>query len=213
VRLPVGIVRAWFLIFRRSTFIANMPNIQVIESHMTALTAVIAECTELKYRVETERGAVSAITAALVDAGETLVQRGWLTPQKVLGLTVSMEENALDLRAALDEVDASIATAIAPVEVFALATERLRIAQTWDLVAGEPGAPPLALLDTVAAQYSALCEKLLRNVRELASIAAGRLDDLREKIGLLQSSFGEITAAMATPEFYGGATPTLATHH
>ena len=182
---------------------------------MTAFTAVIAECTELKFRVETERGAVSAITAAIVDAGETLVQRGWMTAQKAQGLTFSMEENALDLRAALDEVDASIATAIAPVEVFALATERLRIAQTWDAVsvADERGPPSFALLDTVAAQYSALCEKLLRNVRELASIAAGQLDDLREKISLLQSSFGEITAAMATPEFYRGAAPSLVTHH
>src|ERR1700712_4188533 len=192
-----------------------MPNIQVIELHMTAFTAVIAECTELKFRVETERGAVSAITAAIVDAGETLVQRGWMTAQKAQGLTFSMEESALALRAALDEVDASIATAIAPVEVFALATERLRIAQTWDAVsvADERGPPSFALLDTVAAQYSALCEKLLRNVRELASIAAGQLDDLREKISLLQSSFGEITAAMATPEFYRGAAPSLVTHH
>jgi hypothetical protein len=192
-----------------------MPNIQVIELHMTAFTAVIAECTELKFRVETERGAVSAITAALVDAGETLVQRGWMTAQKAQGLTFSMEENALDLRAALDEVDASIATAIAPVEVFALATERLRTARTWDAVSvvDERGPPSFALLDTVAAQYSALCEKLLRNVRELASIAAGQLDDLREKISLLQSSFGEITAAMATPEFYRGAAPSLVTHH
>ena len=192
-----------------------MPNIQVIELHMTAFTAVIAECTELKFRVETERGAVSAITAAIVDAGETLVQRGWMTAQKAQGLTFSMEENALDLRAALDEVDASIATAIAPVEVFALATERLRTARTWDAVsvADERGPPSFALLDTVAAQYSALCEKLLRNVRELASIAAGQLDDLREKISLLQSSFGEITAAMAMPEFYRGAAPSLVTHH
>src|ERR1700712_2022982 len=123
-----------------------MPNIQVIELHMTAFTAVIAECTELKFRVETERGAVSAITAAIVDAGETLVQRGWMTAQKAQGLTFSMEESALALRAALDEVDASIATAIAPVEVFALATERLRVAQTWDAAASERGTPSLALL-------------------------------------------------------------------
>jgi hypothetical protein len=195
-----------------------MPTIQAIESHMTAFSAVLAECTELKYRVETERVAVSAITAALVGASETLVQRGWMTPQKVQGLTVSMEENALDLKAALDEVDASIATAIAPVEVFAQATERLRNAQThessfFDTDVREPGAASPSLLDIVGAQYSALCERLLRNVRELASIAAGRLDDLREKIDQLQSSFGEITAAMAGPGFYRGAAPHLVTHH
>lgn len=185
---------------------------------MIAFSAVLAECTELKYRVETEREAVSAITAALVGAGETLVQRGWMTPQKVQGLTVCMEENALDLKAALDEVDASISTAIAPVEVFAQATERLRNAQSrgslsLDADAGKPGTPSPALFETVAAQYSMLCERLLRNVRELATIAAGRLDDLREKIDLLQSSFGEITAAMATPEFYRGAGPRLAAPH
>ncbi|WP_060818543.1 hypothetical protein [Caballeronia sordidicola] len=185
---------------------------------MTAFSAVLAECTALKYRVETEREAVSAITAALVDASETLVLHGWATPQKIQGLTVSVEENALDLKAALDEVDASISTAIAPVEVFAQATERLRNARKHESASlgpstGEPGSPSPALLDTVAAQYSALCEKLLRNVRELATIAAGRLDDLREKISLLQSSFGEITMAMAAPDFYRGTATRFVTHH
>ncbi|AMM17186.1 hypothetical protein AX768_23360 [Burkholderia sp. PAMC 28687] len=190
-----------------------MPTIQVIELQMTAFSEVLAECTELKDRVETERVAVSAITAALVSASETLVERGWMTAKKVHGLTVSMEESALDLRAALDEVDASITTAIAPVEVFAQATERMRIAQSQDAVVDVPGAPSRALLDIVAAQYSALCEKLLRNVRELATMAAVRLDDLRQKIDLLQSSFGEITAAMATPEFRQGAPAHLVMHH
>jgi len=195
-----------------------MPTIQVIETHMTALSAVLAECAELKCRVETERVAVSAITAALVDASETLVQRGLLTPQKVEGLTVSMEENALDLRAALDEVDASITTAIAPVEVFTQATERLRNVETSEVLsldasAGESAETLPTLLDTIAAQYSALCERLLRNVRELAAIAALRLDDLREKINLLQSSFGEITAAMAAPEFRRRPARHVVTHH
>ncbi|OTP78739.1 hypothetical protein [Caballeronia sordidicola] len=105
---------------------------------MTAFSEVLAECTELKDRVETERVAVSAITAALVSASETLVERGWMTAKKVHGLTVSMEESALDLRAALDEVDASITTAIAPVEVFAQATERMRIAQSQEAVVDVP---------------------------------------------------------------------------
>ena len=52
-----------------------------------------------------------------------------MTQQKVEGLTLSIEENALDLKAALYEVDASIRTAIGPVEKFAAVTERLRTAQ------------------------------------------------------------------------------------
>ena len=54
------------------------------------------------------------------------------------------------------------------------------------------------MFDSMAAQHSALCEQLLESVRELANKAAYRLDDLREKIDRLQSSFGEITAAMAS---------------
>jgi hypothetical protein len=178
---------------------------QVIENHMTALNAVLAKCTDLKGRVETERVAVTAITTALVDASETLVRRGWMTPQKVQGLTLSMEENALDLNAALDEVDASIRTAIGPVEIFAQATERMRLAQEsvqmpdGQAATDRPNAAEPGFFDLVAAQYSALCENLLTKVRELAEIAAHRLDDLREKIDRLQSSFGEITAAMDSP--------------
>ncbi|MEA3100560.1 MAG: hypothetical protein QOF74_4800 [Caballeronia mineralivorans] len=106
-----------------------MASTPVIETHLNAFHEVLAECTDLKSRVETERVAVSAITAALVNASETLARRGYMTPQKVEGLTISMEENALDLKAALDEVDASIRTAIGPVEKFAEVTERMRIAQ------------------------------------------------------------------------------------
>jgi hypothetical protein len=182
-------------------FTQTMPT-TVIEIHLTAIDAVLAECSELKSRVETERIAVSAITAALVDASETLVQRGWVSPQKVQGLTLSMEENALDLSAALDEVDASILTAIAPVEIFAQATERMRTARrkhpTHDgAAAEEPGKAESGMFDSVAARHSALCEHLLESVREFAGKAARRLDDLREKIDKLQSLFGEIMAAMS----------------
>jgi hypothetical protein len=54
------------------------------------------------------------------------------------------------------------------------------------------------MFDSMAARHSALCEHLLESVRELASEATYRLDDLREKIDRLQSSYGEITAAMAS---------------
>jgi hypothetical protein len=182
-----------------------MPTTKVIETHLTAFHAVLAECSDLKSRVETERVAVSAITAALVDASETLVQRGWMTPQKVQGLTLSMEENALDLKAALDEIDASICMAIVPVEMFAQATERMRIAQKKAHPAHEKspaeqhGPSEPGLFDSIAAQHSALCEHLLESVRELADKATRTLDDLREKIDRLQTAFGEITAAMASP--------------
>jgi hypothetical protein len=174
----------------------------VIDIHLTAIHAVIAECTDLKSRVETERVAVSAITAALVDASETLIERGWVTPQKVQGLTQSMEENALDLSAALDEVDASILTAIAPVEIFAQATERMRTARKKHPAhesspAEQPGKAEPGVVDPIAARHSALCEHLLESAREFAHIAARRLDDLREKIDRLQLLFGEIMAAMS----------------
>lgn len=175
-----------------------------IETHMSAFHEVIAECSDLKSRVETERVAVSAITTAIVNASETLARRGYLTPQKVEGLTLSIEENALDLKAALDEVDATIRTAIGPVEKFAAVTERLRTARTRALpvhvtaASGQSEEPEAAMLDLMAAQHSALCEHLLQSVRELANKATYRLDDLREKIDRLQSSYGEITAAMAS---------------
>jgi len=179
----------------------------VIETHLSAFHEVIAECTDLKSRVETERVAVSAIAAAIVNASETLARRGYITPQKVEGLTLSIEENALDLKAALDEVDASIRTAIGPVEKFAAVTERLRTAQKVALpvhvtaAAGRSeGSEALeaSMFDSIAAQHSALCEHLLESVRELANKATYRLDDLRERIDRLQSSYGEITAAMVS---------------
>jgi hypothetical protein len=176
----------------------------VIETHLSAFHEVLAECTGLKSRVETERETVSAITAAIVHASETLARRGYITPQKVEGLALSIEENALDLKAALDEVDASIRTAIGPVEKFAAATERMRIGQRGTHpdhlrpAADQSGRPEPRMFDSIAAQHSALCEHLLESVRELADKAAYRLDDLREKIDRLQSSFGEITAAMAS---------------
>lgn len=182
-----------------------MPTTPVIETHLSAFHEVLAECTDLKSRVETEREAVSAITAAIVQASETLARRGYMTPQKVEGLTLSMGKNALDLKAALDEVDASIRTAIGPVEKFAAATERMRMAQRGPhpdhlgpAAADQSGRPEPRMFDSLAAQHSALCEHLLESVRELADKATYRLDDLREKIDRLQSSFGEITAAMAS---------------
>jgi hypothetical protein len=54
------------------------------------------------------------------------------------------------------------------------------------------------MFDSIAAQHSALCEHLLESVRELANKATYRLDDVRERIDRLQSSYGEITAAMAS---------------
>jgi hypothetical protein len=181
-----------------------MASTPVIETHLNAFHEVLAECTDLKSRVETERVAVSAITAALVNASETLAKRGYMTPQKVEGLTISMEENALDLKAALDEVDASIRTAIGPVEKFAEVTERMRIAQRrsspdhGESIAGQTGWPEPTTFDSMVAQHSALCEHMLESVRDLADKTKYRLDDLREKIDRLQSSFGEITAAMAS---------------
>ncbi|MGX7001503.1 hypothetical protein [Caballeronia sp. KNU42] len=127
-----------------------------------------------------------------------------MTQQKVEGLTLSIEENALDLKAALDEVDASIRTAIGPVEKFAAVTERLRTAQRgasrvhFTAASGQSETPEASMFDLMAAQHSALCEHLLESVRELANKAAYRLDDLRERIDRLQSSYGEITAAMAS---------------
>jgi hypothetical protein len=55
-----------------------------------------------------------------------------------------------------------------------------------------------SMFDSIAAQHSALCEHLLESVRELANKATYRLDDLRERIDRLQSSYGEITAAMVS---------------
>jgi len=176
----------------------------VIETHLSAFHEVIAECADLKSRVETERVAVSAITAAIVNASGTLARRGYMTQQKVEGLTLSIEENALDLKAALDEVDASIRTAIGPVEKFAAVTERLRTAQRGarpvhvTAASGQSEGPEASMFDLMAAQHSALCEHLLESVRELANKATYRLDDLRERIDRLQSSYGEITAAMAS---------------
>ncbi|MFT4511094.1 hypothetical protein [Caballeronia sp. 15711] len=175
----------------------------MIETHLSAFHEIIAECTDLKSRVENERVAVSAITTAITNASETLARRGYITPQKIEGLTLSIEENALDLKAALDEVDASIRTAIGPVEKFAAVTERLRTAQKAALPVHAAAAGPSeesegSMFDSIAAQHSALCEHLLESVRDLANKAAYRLDDLREKIDRLQSSYGEITAAMAS---------------
>jgi hypothetical protein len=181
----------------------------VIDTHLSAFHEVIAECTGLKSRVATERVAVSAITAAIVNASETLGRRGYMTPQKIEGLTLSIEENALDLKAALDEVDASICTAIGPVEKFAAVTERLRTARKVALpfhvtaATGPSEGDQLdeseaSIFDSIAAQHAALCEHLLESVRDLANKATYRLDDLREKIDHLQSSYGEITAAMAS---------------
>jgi hypothetical protein len=184
--------------------IITMLTTPVIETHLSAFHEVIAECTDLKSRVETERVAVSAIPAAIVNASGTLVRRGYMTQQKVEGLTLSIEENALDLKAALDEVDASIRTAIGPVEKFAAVTERLRTAQRGarpvhvTAASGQSEGPEASMFDLMAAQHSALCEHLLESVRELANKATYRLDDLRERIDRLQSSYGEITAAMAS---------------
>jgi hypothetical protein len=184
--------------------IITMLNTPVIETHLSAFHEVLAECTDLKSRVATERVAVSAITTAIVNASETLARRGYMTPQRVEGLTLSIEENALDLKAALDEVDASICTAIGPVEKFAAVTERLRTAQRRapsvhvTAAAGQSEGPEASMFDSMAARHSALCEHLLESVRELANNATYRLDDLREKIDRLQSSYGEITAAMAS---------------
>jgi hypothetical protein len=193
-----------FVIFLSTHCHITMITTPVIETHLNAFHKVLAECTGLKSRVETEREAVMAITAAIVYASDNLARRGYITQQKVEGLTLSIEENALDLKAALDEVDVSILTAIGPVEKFAAATERMRIAASnrhMDSVmaaADHSGRPEPGMFDAMAAQHSALCEQLLESVRELADIATYRLDDLREKIDRLQSSFGEITAAMAS---------------
>ena len=184
--------------------IITMLTTPVIETHLSAFHEVIAECTDLKSRVETERVAVSAISAAIVNASGTLARRGYITQQKVEGLILSIEENALDLKAALDEVDASIRTAIGPVEKFAAVTERLRTAQRgasrvhFTTASDQSEEPEASMFDLMAAQHSALCEHLLESVRELANKAAYRLDDLRERIDRLQSSYGEITAAMAS---------------
>ena len=204
----VGTFSAFYIKSKQLPFgpplIITMLTTPVIETHLNAFHEVIAECTDLKSRVETERVAVSAITAAIVNASETLARRGYMTPQKVEGLALSIEENALDLKTALDEVDASIRTAIGPVEKFAAVTERLRTAQRVArpvhvaAASGQSEGPEASMFDLMAAQHSALCEHLLESVRELANKATYRLDDLRERIDRLQSSYGEITAAMAS---------------
>jgi phage shock protein A len=192
-----------------SSYECPMPRNQAIETHLTAFHAILEECTDLKSRVETERDAVSAVTAALTHAGETLAQRGLVPRDQVEGLTSSVEENALDLRTALDEVDASIRAAIGPVEAFARATERIRSARDMAHRTSRNPATGLPMnpaewdhIESVAAQHSALCERLLAGFRELADTATRTLDDLREKISRLQASFGEITAAMS-PSYTG----------
>jgi phage shock protein A len=186
-----------------------MPRNQAIDRHLTAFNAILEECTGLKSRVETERDAVSAVTAALTHAGEALAQRGLVSRHRVEGLTSSVEENALDLRTALDEVDASIRAAIGPVEAFARATERIGTAREMaqraalDPATGLPTNPAeLERIESVAAQHSALCERLLAGYRELADTATRTLDDLCEKIDRLQAAFGEVTAAMS-PSYTG----------
>jgi hypothetical protein len=187
-----------------------MPRNQAIERHLTEFHAILEECTGLKSRVETERDAVSAVTAALNHAGETLAQRGFIPRERVEGLASSVEENALDLRAALDEVDASICAAIGPVEAFAQATERISMARKTALLASSNNlstgraANPVELdrIESVASQHSALCEGLLARYRELADTATRTLDDLCEKIERLQAAFVEITVAMS-PSYSG----------
>jgi phage shock protein A len=174
-----------------------MPRNQAIERDLSLYHAILDECTDLKSRVETERDAVFAVTAALARAGETLAQRGLAPRDQVEGLTSSVEENALDLRTALDEVDASIRAALVPVEAFARATERIRTAREMaQHAAHDP--EEWARIESVAAQHSALCERLLAGFRVLADTATRTLDELREKIHRLQAAFGEITAAMSS---------------
>lgn len=108
-----------------------------------------------------------------------------------------MHENMDDLNTALDEVDASIQAAEAPVQAFALVTERLTRAQR---VTGDErrniGSAHGKIIDTLPAQLASLCERLLANFRELADKARCALDDLRAKIDGLQTSFAQISAAM-----------------
>jgi DNA repair exonuclease SbcCD ATPase subunit len=174
-----------------------------IEKQLSAFRDMLAECSDLKSRVETERNTVSAVTAALVHTNEELAQRGLLPRQRAEGLASSMEENALDLRATLDEVDASICAAIAPMEAFAKATERIGLAQEEARRAAEDAAESaqaeIERIESVLAQHSELCERLLDGFRELADAASRTLDDLREKIDRLQNAFGEIVAAMSQP--------------
>jgi phage shock protein A len=186
-----------------------MPRNQAIEGHLSAFHAILDECTGLKSRVETERDAVSAVTAALAHAGETLAQRGLIPRDQVEGLTSSVEENALDLRTALDEVDASIRSAIVPVEAFVRATERISSAREMTQHASQSLGTGFSIdpeewarIESVAARHSALCERLLTGFRELADTATHTLDELREKIHRLQASFGELTAAMS-PSYTG----------
>ena len=182
---------------------APMPRTQTIERHLIAFRAALAECVDLQNRIETERVAVSAITNAIGFANETLVRRGWVSRHTVDMLALSMQENALDLNAALDEVDASIRTAIVPVQAFAQATERIKSAQDKvlrdceDPAAGAKSASGVDLIDRVEAEHSALSERLLANYRELADKTAHALDDLREKIDRLQTSFAQISATMS----------------
>jgi hypothetical protein len=62
-----------------------------IERQLSAFREVLAECSDLKSRVETERNTVSAVTAALVHTNDELAQRGWLPRQRAEGLASSME--------------------------------------------------------------------------------------------------------------------------
>jgi hypothetical protein len=186
-----------------------MPRNQAIERHLTAFNAIIDECTDLKSRVGTERDAISAVTAALSRAGEMLALRGLVPRDQVEGLTSSVEENALDLRISLDEVDASIRAAIGPVEAFVKATERIRTARDMAHLTSRDPVTGLPLtseewdrIESLAEQHSLLCEKLVDGFRELADTATRTLDELREKIDRLQASFGEITAVLS-PSYTG----------
>jgi hypothetical protein len=177
-----------------------------IEMHLSAFHDILTECSALKSRVETERNAVSAVTAALVHTNETLARRGLLPPNQAVGLASSMEENALDLCATLDQVDASICAAMAPMEAFAKATERIRLARENAQRAAHDAAgsaqAEMARIESVVEQHSALCERLLTGSRDLADTASRTLDDLREKVDRLQAAFGEIVAAMS-PQYLG----------
>ena len=168
---------------------------KIIEHHLVAFHTVQDECTHLKKSVESERLAVSAITNAINFASEKLVYRGLVPLQKAQGLALSMEQNAEDLNAALDEVAASLTAAIGPVEAFTKVTERIKTAQEAAL-RHDPDAASFAMIDSVAARHSDLCERLLVNFRELADKARRTLDELREKIDGLQASFAQISAAM-----------------
>lgn len=169
--------------------------IQIIERYLAEFRMVLSECADMKKVSRNERRAVSAITIAINFASETLVSRGQVPLQKAQGLARSIEQNANDLNAALDEVDASIAAAIGPVEAFTQATERLKSAQQRAL---QLNADPASFvqINGVVARHSSLCERLLENFRELADKARRSLEELREKIDGLQTSFAQISAVM-----------------